>query len=98
MTCAIHQFRWKLYYIVPYENKLHVTTWLAFGVEHDSFTLVFRQDCRTGVSLAVPSSIAGRREMKCIPCIVLFTNLHLCIKIVIIIYIHFKVGNKTELK
>ena len=51
MTCAIHQFRWKLYYIVLYENKLHVTTWLAFGVEHDSFTLVFRQDCRTGVSL-----------------------------------------------
>lgn len=52
MTCAIHQFRWKLYYIVLYENKLHVTTWLAFGVEHDSFTLVFRQDCRAGVSLA----------------------------------------------
>ena len=87
MTCAIHQFRWKLYYIVLYENKLHVTTRLAFGVEHDSFTLVFRQDCRTGVSLAVPSSIAGRREMKRIPCIMLFTNLHLCIKIVIIIYI-----------
>ena len=98
MTCAIHQFRWKLYYIVLYENKLRVTTWLAFGVEHDSFTLVFRQDCRTGVSLAVPSSIAGRREMKCIPCIMLFTNLDLCIKIVIIIYIHFNVGNKTELK
>ena len=87
MTCAIHQFRWKLYYIVLYENKLHVTTWLAFGLEHDSLTLVFRQDCRTGVSLAVPSSIAGRREMKRIPCIMLFTNLHLCIKIVIIIYI-----------
>ena len=66
---------------------------LAFGVEHDSFTLVFRQDCRTGVSLAVPSSIAGGREMECIP-----TNFHLCIKIVIIIYIHFKVGNNTELK
>ena len=38
------------------------------------------------MSLVVPSSIAGRTETKCIPRIMLFTNLPLCIKIVIYVF------------
>lgn len=39
MRCATHPFRWKLYYIVLYENKLHVTAWLAFGVDQNTIVL-----------------------------------------------------------
>ena len=39
-----------------------------------------------GVSLVVPSSIAGRMETECILCIMSFTNLPLCTKIVIYIF------------
>ena len=38
------------------------------------------------MSLIVPSSIAGPTETKCIPRLMLFTNLPLCMKIVIYIF------------
>lgn len=38
------------------------------------------------MSLVVPSSIAGPTETKCIPRLMLFTNLPLCMKIVIYIF------------